>query len=167
MASANKHEAFGTALWIFFLVLIVLSFSFSYEQLALVAVVGFCFTFLGSIVPDIDNRSSRMFKHTRFFVGITAFVIAFVLLSPRMHAGLLNVLYVLGICALVTIGIVFALHALMPKHRRSVHSVKGGAVYGVMSFIGAYILIMNLYIAAIIAVFSFLAFGSHLVLDKR
>ena len=166
MASANKHEAFGTALWIFFLVLIVLSFSFSYERLALIAVVGFCFTFLGSIVPDIDNRSSRMFKHTRFFLGVTAFVISFVLLSPRMGTELFNVLYILAICGLVTIAIVILFHTLMPKHRRSVHSVKGGAAYGIMSFIGSYILIRNIYLALIIAVFAFLAFGSHLVLDR-
>ena len=166
MASANKHEAFGTALWILFLVLIVLSFSFSYERLALIAVVGFCFTFLGSIVPDIDNRKSRMFKHTRLFLGITTFVIAFVLLSPGIRSGFLNVLYVLVICGLLTLAVVFMLYALMPKHRRSVHSVKGGAVYGVASFVGSYILIMNLYLAVIVAVFAFLAFGSHLVLDR-
>jgi hypothetical protein len=167
MASANKHEALGISLWIFFLVFIVLSFSFNYERLALIAVVGFCFTFLGSIVPDIDNRSSRMFKHTRLFLGLTTFLIAFVLLSPRMHAELFNVLYILGICALVTIGVVIMLHVLMPSHRKSVHSVKSGTVYGVASFVGAYVVVMHLYIAAVIALFAFLAFSSHLVLDKR
>ena len=167
MPGHKQHELFGIGLWVFFLVLVFLNFTLNNKTLLYTGLVGFCFTFLGSIFPDIDSKSSVMFKHTRFFVGVTSFVVTFAMLAPWMQRTTEGALMMIGVCALVTIGALAILYAVIPPHRKAMHSISAGVVYAIVALACSFVLLQHLLISGIVAVFSFISFGSHLLLDKR
>jgi membrane-bound metal-dependent hydrolase YbcI (DUF457 family) len=166
MPSHRAHELFGLAVWIFFLVFLLVTYAFDFRRIAFAGAVGFCFCFLGSILPDIDEKNSRIFRNVRFLLGVIVFVAAFALLSAKArYRSIEAAAYTLALAGLVALAAVVLLHALIPEHRAGIHSFKAAAVYGVFAMIFSYLLTFELYTSAAIAAFGFGGYASHLVLD--
>lgn len=160
------HESFGIALWIVFLVFFILSYPQNYVRLIVVALVGFCFCFLGSIFPDIDNKKSRVYKRARFMLAIAAFVIFFTGLAVRFPQNAGGVILLIAACGLLTAAVILVFNVILPKHRGATHSFVAAVIYLGASFVLSYIVLFDLPIAAAIAIFSFLSYSSHLILDS-
>jgi hypothetical protein len=167
MPSHWVHELFGLAFWLFFLIFLLVTYAFDVNRIAFAAGVGFCFCFLGSILPDIDEKNSRIFRNARFLIAVVVFVAAFALLSGRTRlASIEAAAYTLALAGLFAAVAVVLLHALMPGHRQGIHSFKAAVAYGVFAMIFSYLLTFELYLSAAIAVFGLAGYASHLLLDR-
>ena len=167
MPEHTSHELFGVAVWIILLVLVLLVYPNDLRTAAQLSIVGFVFCFLGSILPDIDEKHSVVFKHVRFLVFLVVFVLTYTGLSLQYPKDtLFQIIYILAVCFLIAIAAVLFLYAIIPAHRKGIHSILAGAVYGVLSFAGVYALLLAVWPSVLIAVFGFLAYLSHLVLDR-
>jgi len=162
----KRHEAFGAVLWVILLVYLILNYSMSPEKMIFIGIVSFIFTFIGSTLPDIDTTSSKAFKRMRFLTAVATFVVSFVMLSNNFGKDPTSILYLIGTCGLIAVVIVILIQQLLPRHRGPIHSVKTGAIYGVIVLVLSYVLVLNISLAILIAFFSFLSFCSHLALDR-
>lgn len=167
MPDHKSHELFGIAIWLVLLVFLVLSYPNDMMTVAEAGAVGFVFCFLGSILPDIDEKHSRIFKNVRFFLFMIVFVVSYAGLVSRYPTGTLaEMLYVLALCVLIATAAVMFFYAIVPAHRKGIHSVAAGFVYGAFALVCSHVIIDNLWLAFMTAFFSFLAYISHLILDR-
>jgi hypothetical protein len=158
---------FGAALWVVLILLLLLTYSHDATTIVKVGLVGFLFCFLGSILPDIDERHSKIFKEAAFLIFVIVFVISYSFVSEKYpKETLAEVLYLLAICFLVGLAAVLFFYAILPAHRGGIHSIVAGALYAVFALLCAYILLADLWLAIVIAVFGFFAYLSHLLLDR-
>ncbi len=164
MPKFSSHELLGIAVWLVFLVLIVLNYSFKVEKLLLVLLSGFIVCFVGSILPDIDNKNSVAFKRTRLILGLLVFVVFFSLLPNEQELS--KVLVRLVSSGAVAVAVVLVFQAILPHHRGPIHSFKAAGVYAVIVYVLATLMFSNLVLGFIFAVFGFLSFVSHLFLDR-
>ncbi len=167
MPDHKSHRLFGIGLWVLLLIFLVLTYPHDPTTIGEAAVVGFLFCYLGSILPDIDEKHSIIFKHVRFFIFVIVFAGSYAAISYNYpKTTLADIVYLLAICLLVALAAVLFFYAVIPAHRKGIHSVLAGAVYALFTLVGSYSLLSNLWLAIVIAVFGFLAYFSHLLLDR-
>ena len=166
MPSSKSHEFFGISVWIFFLVFL-LFFRLEPEKTIYSSLLGFVFCFTGSILPDIDQKKSIIFRHVRFLFSVIVFTTSFAFLSKKIEqTSIQNALFLILVCGLITIAAISFFYALLPRHRGSIHSIRTGIIFTSIALISAFILLCDLGLSLLIACFSFLAFASHLTLDR-
>lgn len=167
MPDYKAHTKLGIAVWLVFLVWLLQRNAADPKMTAFAGLTGFCFCFLGSILPDIDEKHSEVFKHTRFIIGTVTFTSVFaVMAAGTAQKTFESVAYIFGVSALLTAAVVLFFYAIIPQHRGPVHSVKTGLVYSAASLAVSFLLLNSKTMALSIAVFAFAAFLSHLVLDR-
>jgi len=167
MPDHKSHRFFGIGLWIVLLIILVLSYPDDLRMVVKMGLIGFVFCFLGSILPDIDEKHSNIFKHVRFLIFIIIFVISYASLSVQYpKSTLAEMLYILAVCFMIGIAAVLFFYAIVPAHRKGIHSILAGAVYAIFCLICSYVLLFDLWLAMVIAMFGFFAYASHLVLDR-
>ena len=157
----TKHEAFGTALWVIFLVYLLLYKPLPPERMIYLAIVSFIFCFIGSTLPDIDTTKSQAFRRMRFLIAISAFTVSFVMLSGKFGSTPAGVVYLITASVLLSIVTIILVQVLLPRHRGPIHSIATGAVYGVIVLVLSFILLSNISLAILVAFFAFLSFASH------
>jgi prepilin signal peptidase PulO-like enzyme (type II secretory pathway) len=167
MPDHKSHRLFGMGLWVLLLIFLILTYPQDPQTIGRIALVGFLFCYLGSILPDIDEKHSSIFKHVRFFIFVIVFVVSYATVSAQYpKTTLAEMLYLLAICLLVAIAAVLFFYAVIPAHRKGIHSMLAGSVYAVFALGSSYVLLSDLWLSIVIAVFGFLAYFSHLLLDR-
>lgn len=167
MPDHKSHGLFGVGLWILLLILLVVAYPQDLRTIGKVALVGFLFCYLGSILPDIDEKHSRIFRHVRFFIFVIVFVVSYSAVSMQYpKTTLAEILYILSICVLVALAAVLFFYAVVPAHRKGVHSLLAGGIYSLFALGSSYAMLSDLWLSIVVAVFGFLAYFSHLFLDR-
>ncbi|NYZ80200.1 metal-dependent hydrolase [Candidatus Micrarchaeota archaeon] len=161
----KKHEAFGIALWVIFLIYVLLYQRTDPVRMIFLAIVSVAFCFIGSTLPDIDSTKSNAFKRMQFIATIMAFTISFVSLAGVFGTSMTGVVYLIAASALITVVVLIILRVVLPRHRGPIHSVAAGAIYGVIVLVLSYVLLFDIWMALLVAFFAFLSFASHLALD--
>jgi len=167
MPGHKSHQLFGIGLSIVLLILLFLWYPNDLRTIARVALVGFVFCFLGSIMPDVDEKHSVIFKHVRFFIFIIFFIVSYSAMFGQYPKNTpIEMLYVLGVSALIGAAAVLFFYSIVPEHRAGIHSVLAGVIYAVFACLCTYVLLHELWLVALIGIFAFLAYCSHLLLDR-
>jgi hypothetical protein len=167
MPEHKAHEFFGIAIWLLFLIVVLLGYSNKVSLAVELGIIGFVFCVLGSILPDIDEKHSIIFKKVRFLIAALVFVIAFVTIGAAYSKNTLNdMLFLLAICALMALAAVFAFYAIIPAHRGGIHSVLAAIVYSMFVILCSFLLLSDFWLSLLIAIFGFLSYFSHLGLDR-
>jgi hypothetical protein len=167
MPDYKAHTKIGIAVWLVFLVWLLQRNAADPKATAFAGLTGFCFCFLGSILPDIDEKHSEVFRHTRFIIGAVTFTSVFAVIAAGIPQKTLeSAAYVFGVSALLTAAVLLFFYAIIPRHRGPVHSMKTGLVYSAAALGLSFLLLNSKTMALSIALFAFLAFFSHLVLDR-
>ena len=167
MPDHKSHKALGIAIWIVLLVYLLMSYPDDLGKVTAIGLTGFVLIFLGSILPDVDEKSSHIFRHVRFLIFAVVFVISYAVLYMRYPGTEISqIIYLLAICMLISLAAVFFFYAIVPPHRQGIHSVWAGVVYFFFCLAGAYVLLYEIWASVIVAAFGFLAYISHLVLDR-
>jgi membrane-bound metal-dependent hydrolase YbcI (DUF457 family) len=103
----------------------------------------------------------------RFFIFIIVFVVSYAALSAQYPKSTLpEMLYILGVCFLIGLAAVLFFYAIVPAHRKGIHSILAGLVYSIFCLASAFVLLSDLWLSIVIALFGFFAYFSHLVLDR-
>ncbi len=165
MSSHTAHEALGVVIWLFFIAYAVMKYYSNLEKLILITIVSFLFCYIGSTLPDIDNKKSRAFRRMNFFIAVGVFSAVFYYLSKTASSLEKAVISVI-VSALITLGVVLTVTFIMPRHRGPIHSFKTGMIYGLFVLIISFFIFRNYLLAVLIGFFAFLSFASHLLLDK-
>ena len=167
MPDHKSHRLFGIGLWVLLLIFLVLTYPQDLRMIGKAALVGFLFCYLGSILPDIDQKHSNIFKHVRFFIFVIVFAVSYSAVSSQYpKTTLAEMLYLLTICLLIALAAVLFFYAVIPAHRKGIHSMLAGGVYSLFAFGSSYALLSNLWLSIVIAIFGFMAYFSHLLLDR-
>ena len=150
---------------------------FDSTLLAITSIYALAFSLLGSILPDIDHRQSKIYKKTRKLLCILTAVIAFsiVLISTDdlISAAIAGVI---GLTVTFTIITVFK-----PRHRGFTHTIRAAAIYGLVVsalyfFSFEQITLFSgmptdesimILLTTMIFMVSFTAYLSHNILDKE
>ncbi|MFQ5405820.1 MAG: metal-dependent hydrolase [Candidatus Micrarchaeia archaeon] len=109
---------------------------------------------LGSLLPDVDHKKSKVFKATLTITTISSSVLVYRVLEGKTEQTVATIAAVLA-GVLTAITILF----LKPSHRGVTHSFLAAAVFS-----------MTLYLLATsvpVALVGFLSYASHLVLDAE
>jgi len=165
MSSHTAHEILGVIIWVFFLAYAIIKYPANLKELVLIAIISFLFCYIGSTLPDIDNKKARAFKRMNFFIGVSVFSVSFYFLSKTANNLKTAVISVIA-SALITIGTILTVIFIMPRHRGPIHSLKAGAVYGLFALMVSFFIFKDYLLGAIIGFFAFLSFASHLLLDS-
>jgi hypothetical protein len=162
MALHRTHEFFGLLVGVLFTVFLVVAYpQLTRQELILRGLLGFSFCFLGAVLPDIDERRSRVFRRSRTAVGVAVFAIALYFLS-RSGITALGV----AISTLVAGFAIVMMYQLKPRHRGVIHTLRAAATYSLAVFVITYALLPDAALSLTVALFGFGGYGSHLVLDR-
>lgn len=150
MPNYQDHLLFGAVL-----VLIFSYFFGPYVAYGLdVLIVSSAFILLASVFPDIDHKGSVVHKKLRAFIILLVAAIPITLAAPRLPWMVFGA----GTAAL---GANYVFEAVKPQHRAVTHTFRFcilfSAVTGTISLVAFHTFLP--------AVFTFIAYLSHLVLD--
>jgi inner membrane protein len=121
----------------------------------------------GSVMPDLDSRSSKPRKFARVLalvLVIAALFFAYPLISGGCSAVAGNAcIYMPLALAFLAVGAVYVLDLLVPKHRGFMHSFTAALVYGA----GVFLLMLYTGMGGglIMAIWAFGGYLSHILVD--
>jgi len=118
------------------------------------AVVTVTFVFLSALMPDLDYEGSKI--HQMLRSGTTLFIASFV-----AYQALSNLMLAVISFLATAAGIWLLIGSLPFKHRGRMHEFKTAVIYSLLVG-GLSLLFFNSFLPAI---FSFVAYISHLILD--
>lgn len=150
MPNYQDHLLFGSVLVLIFSYFMGPFLSYNMEAV----IVSAAFILLASIFPDIDHKGSVVHKKMKALVVILLTSIPVIVAYP-------NIPTMIAGSTLTAVGAYYMFDMIKPKHRKQTHTfrfaVLFSAVVGVFS-----VLVFNSFLPA---VFTFIAYISHLVLD--
>ncbi|MEM3454961.1 MAG: metal-dependent hydrolase [Candidatus Micrarchaeia archaeon] len=130
-------------------------------------------TVLGSLIPDIDHKRSKVRGIFRWLVLIILLSIIYLSissyfginpdLSALLNAGLAMVLTVFAISVFIASIITSFIESLIPRHRGPVHRIFASLMYSFLVFASA--TFFGFGEAALIALWGFIGYMSHIFMD--
>lgn len=130
-------------------------------------------TILGSIIPDIDHKRSKVRNLFRWLLLITLLFIVYLTLASYFQIGFdLSILFkenilllfiVFALSIFISSIIVYIVESLIPKHRGPVHRISASILYALLVYFVANV--FGFEQAAVIAFWGFLGYLSHLFMD--
>lgn len=158
---SSLHRFLGITLWLFFFAYFALAYGTTNEAIRF-AIVSFPVALLGSVIPDMDAKNSRIRKAGFSFMSFIAFVGIF---SFSLKA--LDVFYALIAAIVITGVLALLLWYAIPGHRKGIHSFRTAFVYSGFSFATSYLILLDTRVALTIALLGFLSVFGHLALDRE
>ncbi len=156
---SSLHRFLGMALWLFFFAYFALAYGTT-EQTLMLGAISFPVAMLGSAIPDMDAKNSRIRKAGFSFMSFIAFVGIF---SFSLRA--LDVFYALIAAIVITGMLALLLWYAIPGHRKGIHSFRTAFVYSGFSFVVPYLILLDARTALTVALLGFLSVFGHLALD--
>lgn len=151
MPSYQDHLLFGSVLVLVFAYVAGPLLSYGPEMLLVTA----AFILLASVFPDVDHRGSIVHRRVKGFAVLVAMLAPALLLRPdpdRMVAG----------AALGGAATYVGFDRITPRHRTVTHTMRFGTVFAAAAGMVGYLLFGSFLPAA----FTFVAYGSHVLLDR-
>lgn len=150
MPNYQDHLLFGSFLVMLFSYFIGPYLSYGMEAV----IVSAAFILLASIFPDVDHHSSVVHRKTRALMTLLIAAVPITLAYPNPVSMLVG-------GAAAAVGTYYTFELIKPKHRTVTHTFKAAAIFSII--VGA----VSLYAFATFlpAVFTFIAYMSHLILD--
>ncbi len=150
MSNYQDHLLFGSVLVLIFAYIIGPYMEYSAEAVLASA----AFILLAAIFPDIDHKGSIVHKKLKALVVLLVAGIPAVAAYPNMPVMLVS-------GGLAALGTAYTFEAVKPRHRAVTHTFKFCILFSV--FVGGFTVV--LFGTFLPAVFAFIAYLSHLVLD--
>lgn len=163
MPNHNVHKLFGFLVWLLFVGLSFIFIDPFDVDMGLLFATGFVVCLVGSVLPDIDQKNSRVFRKLRIIVFVMVFVGSLV---GGLYFSSLSILEVVGVSFAISIFVYVLLHLFMPRHRGVIHTSKVGLVYAGVVFLLAMLLFNSISVAVILFLAGEMSYVSHLLLDK-
>lgn len=150
MSTYQDHLLFGSVLVLIFAYLIGPYMAYSAEAVLASA----AFILLAAIFPDIDHKGSVVHRKLKALVIILVAGVPMTIAYPRILVMLVS-------GGLAALGAAYTFEAVKPHHRGTTHTFKFCILFSTV--VGGFTLFLfNTFLPA---VFTFIAYLSHLVLD--
>lgn len=150
MPNYQDHLLFGAVLVLVFSFLVGSYLSYSVEAV----IVSAAFILLASVFPDIDHKGSVVHKKLKALIVLLVAAIPVTAAYPNVPGMITG-------AVLAALGTAYTFEAIKPHHRGMTHTFRFCALFsalvGVVSLIAFH--------SFLPAVFTFVAYLSHLVLD--
>ena len=166
MGSWIVHSIIGIMLGI-----ACIAFNTGMEQTSLFAAV--ISTVLGSLIPDIDHKKSKVRQGFRWLVIISLMLIVYLSLSSYFDIkpdlttitaqGVMLLMLVFAASVFIAAIITMFIESLIPKHRGPVHRIFASLIFSFLIY--ALAIFLGFENAAIIALWGFLGYLSHIFID--
>jgi membrane-bound metal-dependent hydrolase YbcI (DUF457 family) len=150
MSNYQDHLLFGSVLVLIFAYIV--GPYMAYSGTAVLASAAFIL--LAAVFPDIDHKGSVVHRKLKGLVIILVAGIPVVIAYPRIPLMLVS-------GGLAALGTAYTFEAVKPHHRGSTHTFRFAVLFA--AFVGGFTL--YLFGSFMPAVFTFVAYLSHLVLD--
>lgn len=150
MPNYQDHLLFGSVLVLIFSYIVGPYMAYSAEAV----IVAAAFILLAAIFPDIDHKNSIVHKKLKALVIILVAVIPMAAAYPNVPAMLVS-------GALAAVGAAYTFEAVKPRHRGRTHTFTFCVLFAGLTGIFSLVLFGTF----LPAVFTFVAYLSHLVLD--
>ena len=138
MAGYKFHIVFGL---VFAAVITYLLYRYNFLKLDFLSIVAILpILFIYSILPDIDVSSSKI-SHIFRIIGLSMVLVA--------------IFFDMKILAISIAGILLILQFV--KHRKFIHTIAAGAIFS----------LPLIYFNYVIAIFAFIGYFSHLLIDRQ
>lgn len=149
----KKHLILGMLLFILYLIYLGRP---TLEQ----GILGFFVCFVGSLLPDVDTKKSRIHQTVVLFIGMFLFVGMFLTLYPYIEF-----IYSMLISAVVSLSTVVLLVYVLPEHRKRLHTIRAAFVFSVFIWFCTYLVYYSMKIPLALAILAFMNYFGHLALD--
>ncbi len=150
MSTYQDHLLFGSVLVLIFSYFMGPFLAYSLEAV----LVSAAFILLASIFPDIDHKGSVVHKRMKSLVVL-------LLAAVPITIGYPNVAVMIAGGSLTAVGAYYTFGLIKPKHRKVTHTFRFAVLFS--TIVGVFSLVV--FGSFLPAIFTFIAYLSHLVLD--